>query len=379
MTTNKKRNIGIITHYDVHNHGALLQLTALIRVLQKKGLNAFALQFDKNYDYLGHNLKAKYDISAKSVGIYLKYLKEKGFSCTKFNYEKRKVLNKYKQESEIIGPYYSESFDLDAVIVGSDEVFALHTGPTPVFFGLCLPTDNVFSYAGSFGPTTYEDIKRRHCEAFIRAGLENMKGISVRDANSAEIIDHLIGEVPPIVVDPVLLYGYQEEIKSLASPLKEKYLLVYAYDDRMNDPEEVLAITKYAKSKGLKIVSPGFFHSWCDINVNVDPIGLLSYFKNAEEVITDTFHGCVMSLITEAKFAVKTRESNYFKLSNLLSEYGLTSRLLKNWDDLPSVLSPDIDYKVVNIEIESRRAESMNFLDNSIAIIKQKDFKHEYK
>ena len=25
--------IGIITHYDVHNHGALLQLNALIRIL----------------------------------------------------------------------------------------------------------------------------------------------------------------------------------------------------------------------------------------------------------------------------------------------------------------------------------------------------------
>ena len=49
--------IGIITHYDVHNHGALLQLNALIRILSSLGIEAQALQYDKNYDFLGINLK----------------------------------------------------------------------------------------------------------------------------------------------------------------------------------------------------------------------------------------------------------------------------------------------------------------------------------
>ena len=55
--------IGIITHYDVHNHGALLQLNALIQVLRTTfDADAKALQYDKNYDFLGHELKAKYVI-----------------------------------------------------------------------------------------------------------------------------------------------------------------------------------------------------------------------------------------------------------------------------------------------------------------------------
>ena len=41
---------GIITHYDVHNHGAILQLNALKEFLSGKGIEAQALQFDKNYD-----------------------------------------------------------------------------------------------------------------------------------------------------------------------------------------------------------------------------------------------------------------------------------------------------------------------------------------
>lgn len=363
---------GIITHYDVHNHGAVLQLTALIRVLASKGIEAKALRFDKNYDFLGHNLKNKYDISIKSFGIYFKYLKKKGINCTLYNYKKHRTLDKFKSNFNLIGNYYSESPSLDGVIVGSDEVFALHTGPTPVFFGHCLPTENVMSYAGSFGPTTLQDVYKTHSMSFVRSGLGMMKYITVRDQNSADIIETLIGKRPEIVVDPVLLYGFNEEIEKFTALSIPDYLLVYAYDNRMNSPEEIDAIKKYAKNKGLKTLSPGFYHSWCDYNIDVDPINLLSYFKYAKEVITDTFHGSVMSLITGAKLAVKTRESNHLKLSNLLKEYGLENRIFTDWARLSDTMAPEIDYVSVNKEIQRRRNDSMNHLNNIVSLAKKK-------
>lgn len=362
------KKIGIITHYDVHNHGALLQLTALIRVLRQKGITAKALRFDKNYDFMGHGLKAKYDVSVKSIGIYLKYFKEKGLGCTRYNYNKRKTLNAYKATQNIIGDYYSESPMLDAVIIGSDEVFALHTGPTPVFFGHCLPSDNIIAYAGSFGPTTIEDIDRLHSRAFIRSGLAAMKAVTVRDRNSANVVTNLIGQEPHIVVDPVLLYGYKDEIAHLVPPKEKNYLLIYAYDNRMNTPEEVESIRAYAKARGLKTLSPGFYHDWCDLNINVDPINLLAYFKYATEVVTDTFHGSVMSIITGAKLAVKTRESNHFKLKNLLAEYVLTDRIFTDWSQLALTMKPNIDYTKVNVEVEKRRMLSMSHLDQMLAL-----------
>lgn len=361
------RHFGIITHYDVHNHGALLQLTALIRVLNKMGIDAKALRFDKNYDFLGRELKAKYDISIKSVGIFINYLREQGIKKTWYNYRKRKTLQQYKESMHIIGEYYSESAPLDAVVVGSDEVFALHTGPTPVFFGHCLPSDNVFSYAGSFGPTTLDDIHCLHSEHLVASGLKAMKGITVRDLNSAKIVENLTGKRPMIVVDPVLLYGYKTEIESLRPPKEDNYLLIYAYDNRMNDHEEVNAIRQYAHERGLKTLSPGFYHEWCDINIDVDPINLLSYFKHATEVITDTFHGSVMSIITGAKFAVKTRESNHFKLNNLLNEYNLSDRIFTDWGQLASTMNLDINYDIVNQELARRQEESLTCLKQMIS------------
>ena len=365
-------NAGIITHYDVHNHGALLQLTALIKVLETKGIEGKALRFDKNYDFLGSNLKSKYNISVQSIGVYLKYIKEKGLKCTYYNFWKRRTLNNYKKSKRLIGNFYSDSPLLDGVIVGSDEVFALHTGPTPVFFGYCLPTDTVVAYAGSFGPTKYEDVCKLHAEAFVSSGIASMKYVTVRDKNSAQVIKKLTGIETPIVVDPVLLYGFKKEIDNLTMPDISDFLLVYSYDNRMNSQEEVDAIKRYAKSRRLKTVSPGFYHSWCDYNIDVDPIKLLSYFKNAKVVVTDTFHGCVMSLITGAKFAVKTRTDNYFKLTNLLKEYKVENRIFTEWENFDSTLEQPLDYNNVNREIERRRNDSMCHLDNIISMMGNK-------
>lgn len=123
---------GIITHYDVHNHGAILQLMGLIRILKDEfRIKAQALQFDKNYDFLGREMKAKYEISLKSVGVYAKYFMENGLSQFLYNYEKKRLLDRFKKEHQMIGPYYTKCGELDGVVMGSDEIFALHTGPTP--------------------------------------------------------------------------------------------------------------------------------------------------------------------------------------------------------------------------------------------------------
>ncbi len=356
---------GIVTHYDVHNHGAVLQLTALVKVLARKGIEAKALQFDKNYDFLGVALKSKYDISLKSVGFYIKFLLREGIGRTLYNVKKRQTLNRFKVENNLIGEFYTDASGLDAVVVGSDEVFALHTGPTPIFFGHAAPTDCVFSYAASFGPTTYEDIQSKHCIEFVKSGLERMAGVSVRDKNSQDIVVRLTGDVPALVCDPVLLYGYVDEIKQLRKPDLPPYLLVYAYDNRMNDKQEVERIKEYARKLGLKIVSPGFYHKWSDYNVNIDPVGLLAYFKYAQCVVTDTFHGSVMSIITQSQFVVKTRD-NSNKLVNLLNEYGLTDRISVSLDDLEGRFASAIDFSAVEVEVVRRRAESMKYLDQMI-------------
>jgi len=355
---------GIITHYHISNHGAMLQLQALIHVLKGLGVEAKALRFDKSLDFIDEQTRNKYRLSVRSVPFFLKFLKENGIKKTWFNFRKVRKFSAYKKTSGIIGEYYAQA-NVDGVIVGSDEVFALHTGPTPIFFGHASPSGNIFAYAASFGPTIYEDIERLNCLPFVKSGLSSMKAISVRDNNTRDIVERLTGIKPPKACDPVILYGYQEEIAGFERPTLPPYLLIYAYDNNMNDAEEVAKIKVFAKERNLKIVSPGFYHEWCDLVVNAAPMEILRYFKYAEFVVTDTFHGTVMSLITNRNFAVITR-ANKNKLVNLLEEYDQIGRIMTDETTLNGLYEHPIDYKCVNAEMAHRRMEGLNFLKKNL-------------
>lgn len=354
---------GIITHYDVHNHGALLQLNGLKQVLKGLNIDASALQFDKNYDFMGREMKAKYEISVKSIGIYLKFLAEKGLKQTLYNVKKKKVLDAFRKQQELVGKYYTETELLDGVVVGSDEVFALHTGPTPAFFGHALPSKKVFAYGGCFGPTTIEDVEKWNCRAFVASGLDSMAGLGMRDQNSINIARELTGKEAELVCDPVILYGYEKELENSVKTIKQPYMVVYSYDGKFEESAEM--IKAYAKAKGLKIVSPGFYQKWADMNVNVDPVELLHWFKGAECVVTNTFHGCVMSIITGREMAVRLR-GNANKLLNLMQEYGIDERVFGESKSLDEIFAKPVDWNIANKEIQERRSRSLDYLKRMI-------------
>lgn len=98
--------------------------------------------------------------------------------------------------------------------------------------GMHCHQNKVFAYGGCFGPTTIDDINRLHCRAFVSSGLAGMCGLGMRDQNSISIADELTGMHAELVCDPVLLYGYDMEIKDLQNPMKEPYMVVYAYDNK---------------------------------------------------------------------------------------------------------------------------------------------------
>ncbi len=451
--------IGIITHYDVHNHGAVLQMYALEKVLENFENEVRGLTFHKNYDFLESYAENKYNISLKSIPYYIGYLFEKGFKKTYFNYKKKQILDNFKSSNKMIGEKSSEAKNLDMVFIGSDEVFSIEAGLTPEFWGNNIDCKNIFSYAGCFGPTTLEFIKEKNAEEFIKNGINNLKDISVRDENSKNIIETLsdrkcfgpttlefikeknaeefikngINNLKDIsvrdenskniietlsdrkailVCDPVILYGYIKEKENFNKKFNEKYILVYSYDNNMNKENEINNIKNFAKEHDCKIYSVGFYHEWCDKNINCDPIELLEYIRNAEYVLTDTFHGTVMSLIMNTQFVgfyhewcdknincdpielleyirnaeyvltdtfhgtvmslimntqfVTKVHTNSNKLGFLLKEYRCTDRITKDFLDTEKIILNKIDYEKVNEIIKERREVSMNYIKNCL-------------
>lgn len=357
--------IGILTHYGVHNHGALLQAYALRTVLTELGHEVCFLRFARSYEYMAQGQASKYRLSWRSIPVYLDFLRQRGLGSVLYNMRKKRTLAAFRAAHFPMAEL-AQAADCDAVIIGSDEVFSLEVGFTPCMYGIGLDCPRVLSYAASFGPTRLADVQARGRGDDIAAGLRGLTQVSVRDENSAQIVEALTGSRPALVCDPVILYGYAQEQCAQQVPAREPYILVYAYDTRMNDAREVAPIREFAAAQGLPLYSVGFYHAWCDKCIDVSPLELLGWVRGARYVLTDTFHGSVLSLICQTPMLVKLRD-NANKLACLLAQYGLSGRITQDFHDLAAIAAQPVDWTQAEATLKAQRAQSRQYLLDALA------------
>ena len=82
--------------------------------------------------------------------------------------------------------------------------------------------------------------------------------------------------------------------------------------------------------------------------------------------MTDTFHGSVFSIKYNRPFATIVRGMNSNKLTHLLEQFNLDSRIAHNLDDLPKILETAIDNVPVNELIANETTKSIEYLKKNI-------------
>jgi len=91
----------------------------------------------------------------------------------------------------------------------------------------------------------------------------------------------------------------------------------------------------------------------------------LSAIAGAEFVLTDSFHGCVFSIIFNKPFFVLVNASRgASRFSSLLGSFGLEDRALQDPKD--ARLDATIDWDGVNEALRRKREDSMKFLKTSL-------------
>lgn len=359
-------NIGILTYYFVHNYGAVLQAYGMQQVLRQLGHTPEFLTFNRSYDHMPIGMDKKYNIGLRSIPFLFRYLFANGVGTFFYNFLKKEYIGNFKYKKMNIGHRYSDITE-GAVLIGSDEVFSIDVGVNPCLFGHDISSNIIFSYAASFGSTKLEDIDSFGCKELISSGIDRMKFIGVRDISSKNIVHTLTNRDATLTCDPVILYGFENEIlRAREEKIREKYILLYSYDKNLNDKKEVRIIKKIAKENHLKIWSVGYYHKWCDRNIMCTPLEIFKYFCNAEFVITDTFHGSVLSIITNTPISVILKNKNQ-KVEFLLEHYQMSERIVSKIEDLEKNYVRDYKYNEVNKLITQDRQESYNFLKNCIA------------
>ena len=266
---------------------------------------------------------------------------------------------------------------LDCLVIGSDEVFNCiqknsNVGYSLELFGKNSRAKRLITYAASFGNTTIEKLEKYGKKDEIGELLSRFNALSARDKNTGKIIENLIERTPIYHLDPVLVYDYMnccDQIPDIKPT--EKYLILYAYSGRISE-EEAQWIKAYAKKKKLKIYAIGGIQKCADRFINCSPFEVLAYFKNADEVITDTFHGSIFSVITHRRFATLIRKSignsygNEEKLTDLLERLQLIERMTMKIADVEKINGQAVNYGVVDSVLKQQRNSAEKYLRDNI-------------
>lgn len=335
--------IGILTHPQGVNYGGILQCYALKTFLEKMGHNTIVIRREPNKQFFLwewiRTLLSKlhvpryYKPNVIDRGVQIRPFVERYINRTvpiRSNSDMRKVCTKY---------------GLKAVIVGSDQVwrksFATCFGYN--YFLDFVPRGIIkASYAASLGLDKWEyspEQTRQICKC-----LKVFKGVSVREESAIELLKEHVGIEPLHHVDPTLLLTSQDYQK-ITSPrlVKGKYVFVYWLGDKQYIQDDVC---KY-KDKGY-IVIEMYLRDEAEQMAVED---WLSYIKYADLVITDSFHGCVFSILFEKRFKVHQNISGGVgRISSLFNMLQLEASTTLH------------DYKTSKVILDKCKGESLNYL-----------------
>lgn len=349
------KRIGIMSMQRIVNYGSFLQAYSL-----KKNIEEITKKKVEFVDYnVGNSIVDKKNVLLNKI--------KKNMNIIKF-YKKRKYVKKLNKAYTnnflpLLGinekNYYPSN--IESLVIGSDEVFnCLQTYPVGFsldLFGNNYENINLISYAGSFGFVKYEDIKKHKIDKILAESFKKFREISVRDENSAHIINALIGKKPVTHLDPVLITSLDKEM--VDNVKYSDFILVYAYSNRINK-EESKIIKEYAKKMKKTIISIGGYQEFADHNLVVNPFELYAYFQKAYLVITDTFHGSIFSIKTHANYYTIVRKSNENKIVDMLTKLGQSNRMISDINRI--FVQTKNDFSLCDRIIEEERKKSIEYL-----------------
>ena len=353
------------------NYGGLLQAYALRRVLESMGHDAEVVDrkdkmplpvwYKAPFIYAARTLKK---IAKPSAGIEV---------FRELNY-RRELPHRAKYTQRFVDEYISPRLvpsykairegEYDAFVVGSDQVWR------PRYFGNIEDAFLKFTkdwdvkrvaYAASFGTENLE-YKYEELDSCSRL-LSEFDAVSVREDVGVKMCDEWFGyEEASHVLDPVLMLDAdvyrQLAAKSDNHSCKGK-VMTYVLDPS----KEKDCIVNFVSSITGKPVQ-----SFSLEGKAVPPIeDWLAGFCDADFVVTDSFHGCVLSILLHKPFiAVGNSLRGMSRMNSLLSMFGLDGRLVQGIDpeDDGEYWLEEPDWESVESILKLQRDHSIAFLES---------------
>lgn len=376
------KKIGILTQHLHNNYGGLLQTYALQKFLRMQGHEAFTVDFTAKF--IGSSVIRKprfWGVKEILLNVVRKYLlrrdvknifpiteEEKasiGRETRRFVAENIRTTQKLTDINQFS---YLESYQFDAYIVGSDQVWRpRYSSGLSAFFLDFLGDDKKtkrIAYAASFGTDNCDEYTEQEFVKYS-ALTQKFDAIAVREDSAVELCKKNFNISAEQVLDPTMLLekeDYIELCKKDHIPSSTGNMMVYVLD---RSPEKVNMINQVAQTKGLQP-----FTVMPEETTGVYPpvTQWLRGFVDAEYVVTDSFHGVAFSIIFNKQFiAIGNKYRGLARFTSVLKTFGLENRLVLTLSDLTKEkINTDIDFSKVNEIKKKEQKFAFEFLQEQL-------------
>lgn len=356
-----KKKVGVITFHNYDNYGAILQSYALQKRLKELGTEPEII--DYRCDYISNPFKL---VNLKKKGIFNYIYGAIGHICY---IPRRRKCNKFRNHMKYSEPVFQGKMGkvadkYDIYMAGSDQIwdYKLTNFDRTYFLDFVSEGKKKCSYAASIG----EHLPPQEYQKEYSELLKDFDEILVRESYGADVVEKLTGKKPACACDPTLLLTAEEWKKLLVEPKKKgKYILVY----QLGINKEIVEFTRRLQKKtGYKVVYipfPLVGLLKCSCKVAIGPAEWMGLFKNAEYVISDSFHGVVFSLLFNRPFFTKVDgHHKNRRVEELLKLIHLTDRTITSVSD--EKLTEKIDFTYANQQLEKLRQDSFEQLKRII-------------
>lgn len=384
------KSVGIITMHKVPNFGSALQAYALQRKVDELGYDAELIDYHYPNEYHCAKQGLTYFPQRSTFRLFLLNVIARLMLALRLNKFKKKAeerVNRY----ELLKNYrrfYKKFFklsrfydsiesvcdnppDYDIYVTGSDQVWnPRFVANDPVFFldfaGVGKPR---LSYAASMSSRRID----KEFEDSYKVYLEKYDAISVREKSTAEIVSKMTGRETDVVSDPSLLLDKDEwlGICPKESLLKENFLLLYIQSYSYDPYPNIVTFTKkMAEHLGLKVVillglRKGYSIDGAVTFETAGPFEFLQLFRDAQFVVTTSFHGTAFALNFGKKFysVVKKIDGEDCRIADFLRQCSAEHHLLEidslnHIENLPQANTADTEVQ----KLQGFRGQSMDFL-----------------
>lgn len=358
--------IGILTFHCAHNYGAVLQCYALQQYLINCNHEVYIIDYKQKYLIGAYKpLKLVYWFSRTIKKTIRKWLTEpfkirdRFFFYKMFNSFIKNYLNLYPCS------IHDKFEEFDYIICGSDQIWnpKLLGGKTdPMYLG-GNATCRIISYAASLGLSSLSNDEM----SFLEKKLSHFYAIGVREKSLCDLLQPLVSIPIHVNIDPTLLLQAKDYEPIIASPSFNKpYLLIYQVDICN---EVYIIARKIAKQLNLEIIEIDrnlVKRQNAVVRVTPSVESFLGYIKNAQCVITTSFHGTAFSLIFNRPFYVlKQQNDRDLRVSSLLSFLELNDRFIDQ-QSLNDISFKPIEYEAINTKIAQLSLNSKIYLKETL-------------